>query len=117
MDILNIKHNLKIIIILKINIFKKHTTCCILFSDFINYMFLALFMAFKIKVFLFFYLDALAAPGVGPLCTTRLLVAPPLVPVASGILLQRGPASTAAGQLAAPLPPPACHLTPVWEQS
>lgn len=63
-------------------------------------------------------LAALAAPGVAPRCTTRLLVAPPLVPVARDILplLQRGPAPTAVGQRAAP-PPPACHSTPAWEQN
>lgn len=64
-------------------------------------------------------LDALAAPGAAPPCTTRLLAAPPLVPVTRGILLplQRRPAPTAAGQLAALLPPLACRQPPAWEQS
>ena len=74
-------------------------------------------MTFK-KIYLF-YLDAQAAPGVAPLCTTLPLVAPPLVPVLRGIrpLVEQEPVLTAAGQLAAPLPPPACRLTPAWEQS
>jgi len=68
-------------------------------------------------MFYFYNLGGLAAPGVVPLSTTRLLVAPPLVPVARGTLplLRRGPAPTAADQLAALLP--ACPLTPAWEQS
>lgn len=80
-------------------------------------MLIALFMTF-LKMYLF-YLDALAAPGVAPLCTTHPLVAPPLVPVTRGILplVEWVAAPTAAGQLAAPHLPPACHLTPAWVQS
>lgn len=66
-----------------------------------------------------FYLDGPAVPGVAPLCTTLLLVAPPLGPVVRGILppVLLVAAPTAAGQLAAPLPPLVCHLTPALEQS
>lgn len=49
-------------------------------------MFMELFDILTFLKMYLFYLDALAVPGVAPLCTTLLLVAPPLGPVARGIL-------------------------------
>lgn len=71
----------------------------------------------SVIVFLFF-LDAQVALGVAPLCTIH-LVGPRHTPVIKGLLPvgQQVAAPTAAGQLAAPLLPPACRLTPAWEQS
>lgn len=54
------------------------------YSDFRKMKYAIVYNILK-KIYLF-YLDALAAPGVAPLRTTHLLVAPPLVPVTRGIL-------------------------------